>query len=180
MTAEVDSPSWATDVFRVLKNQEIRQVATVPDGGLSRILTLCEQDPETSVVTLTTEEEGVALLCGSWLGGRRAVLMMQSSGVGNCINMLSLPLNCRIPCLMFVTMRGEWGEFNPWQVPMGQATPAVLERMGAHVHRPRSADEIAPTLAAASHQVFNTGASAAVLVGQHIVGSKSFVSQEAP
>jgi sulfopyruvate decarboxylase TPP-binding subunit len=81
-------------------------------------------------VVLTTEEEGVALLAGAWLGGQRGALLMQSSGVGNCINMLSLPKICRLPLLMIVTMRGEWGEFNPWQVPMGRATPAVLELSG--------------------------------------------------
>jgi hypothetical protein len=77
---------------------------------------------------LTTEEEGIALAAGAWLGGQRAVLLMQSSGVGNCINMLSLPVNCRMPFLTLVTMRGEWGEFNPWQVPMGTATPACARR----------------------------------------------------
>ena len=78
---------------------------------------------------LTTEEEGIALAAGAWLGGQRSVLLMQSSGVGNCINMLSLSAICRFPLLMLVTMRGEWAEFNPWQVPMGRATQPALEAM---------------------------------------------------
>ena len=81
-------------------------------------------------IVLTTEEEGVALATGAWLGGERAVLLMQSSGVGNCINMFSLLQSCRIPFLTLVTMRGEYAEFNNWQCPMGEATPAALELMG--------------------------------------------------
>ena len=68
---------------------------------------------------------------------------MQSSGVGNCINMLSLTAICRMPFLTLVTMRGEWGEFNPWQVPMGQRTQAVFELSGIKVLRADDADEVA-------------------------------------
>ncbi len=86
-------------------------------------------------IPLTTEEEGVALLAGAWAGGQRGVLLMQSSGVGNCINMLSLTQIFRLPFLTLVTMRGEWGEFNPWQVPMGSSTQAVFELSGIKVLR---------------------------------------------
>ena len=79
---------------------------------------------------LTTEEEGVALLAGAWAGGQRGVLLMQSSGVGNCINMLSLTQIFRFPFLTLVTMRGEWGEFNPWQVPMGSSTAGRVRTVG--------------------------------------------------
>ena len=104
----------------------------VPDAGHSRLIRSFEADPETRVVTLTTEEEGVAMLAGAWLGGQRGVLLLQSSGVGNCINMLSLPAICHMPLLMLVTMRGDWGEFNPWQIPMGQGTQALARGHGRH------------------------------------------------
>src|SRR6201994_1267213 len=117
-------PTWPDEVYRVLKEANIRQVAMVPDAGHSRLICAFEADPETRLVTLTTEEEGVAMLAGAWLGGERGVLLLQSSGVGNCINMLSLPAICRMPLLMIVTMRGDWGEFNRWQIPMGQETKA--------------------------------------------------------
>ena len=107
----------------------------VPDAGHSRLIRAFDADPETRLVTLTTEEEGVAMLAGAWLGGQRGVLLLQSSGVGNCINMLSLPAICHMPLLMMVTMRGDWGEFNPWQIPMGQGTQATLEAMGVIVTR---------------------------------------------
>ena len=127
----------------------MKQVAYVPDAGHKQLIELAHANPGLKSVVLTTEEEGVALLVGAHLGGERGVLLLQSSGVGNCINMLSLAAECRVPLLMLVTMRGEWGEFNPWQVTMGQATPAVLEAMGAIVLRADDADRIVETVRAA-------------------------------
>ena len=113
--------NWSLDVFRAIKARNITLVSTVPDGGLSNLLDLIEADDKIRLVTLSTEEEGIGITAGCWLGGRRAMIAMQSSGVGNCINALGLPLAYRAPCLMLVKMRGQWGVFNPWQVPMGQA-----------------------------------------------------------
>ena len=115
---------WSADVFREMKARKIDTVCTVPDGGLTQLLKMIEADGAMRLVTLTTEEEGIGIATGCWIGGRRPMIAMQSSGVGNCINALGLPAAYRAPCLMLVTMRGQWGEFNPWQVPMGQATQA--------------------------------------------------------
>ena len=113
-------PTWPDEIYRVLKDAGIRQVAMVPDAGHSRLIRSFEADPE-SVVTLTSEEEGWR--CCRRLARRQTRrVLMQSSGVGNCVNMLSVPAKCGMPLLMLVTMRGEWGEFNPWQVSMGQGT----------------------------------------------------------
>ncbi len=174
MPSATPAIDWSHDVFRVMKDKNIRQVATVPDGGLTSLLRLCEADDDINVVTLTTEEEGVAFVCGAWFGGQRATLLMQSSGVGNCINMLSLPNTCRIPCLMLITMRGEWAEFNPWQIPLGRAVPALLEEMGALVYRPAIGSDIGATYESAANLVYASGASAAVLVSQRVVGPKTF------
>ena len=125
-------------------------------------------------VVLTTEEEGIALAAGAWLGGQRAVLLMQSSGVGNCINMLSLPVNCRMPFLTLVTMRGEWAEFNPWQVPMGAATPAVLTAAGVHVRRADRPDDAAEIVAASAALAFDSAVPVAVLLSQRLIGAKDF------
>jgi sulfopyruvate decarboxylase alpha subunit len=128
-------------------------------------------------VVLSTEEEGIGLAAGAWLGGERTVLLMQSSGVGNVINALGTIKECRFPLVTIVTMRGEEGEFNPWQVPMGQATRTVLEAMGTVVHRPGTADEIAPTVNAALRLAYNSYASVAVLIPQRVIGIKSFQDQ---
>jgi sulfopyruvate decarboxylase alpha subunit len=170
-----EKPDWRDEIFGALKAAEIRQVGYVPDAGHARLIELCRADPEIRGVPLTTEEEGVALAAGAWLGGQRAALLMQSSGVGNCINMLSLAKNCRFPLLMLVTMRGEWAEFNPWQVPMGSKTQAALELCDVLVYRVEHPEEAAETVAAALEIAFNGDLPTAVLLSQRLIGAKRWV-----
>jgi len=165
---------WPEAVFSVLKRSAVRQIAYVPDAGLTRLIALCRAEPSMRAVGLTTEEEGVALVAGAWLGGARGALLMQSSGIGNCINMLSLVTQCRFPLLMLVTMRGQWGEFNPWQVPMGQNGGAALRLAGTAVYPVEAAEEIGETAEAAARLAFEGGLPAAVLIAQRIIGTKTF------
>jgi sulfopyruvate decarboxylase alpha subunit len=165
---------WSDDVFREMKARAISTVATIPDGGLTRLLQMCEADADMRVVTLSTEEEGIGVVTGLHLGGKRGMIAMQSSGVGNCINALGYPLALRTPCLMLVTMRGQWGEFNPWQMPAGNATPKALELMGVKIYPVDKPDEVGETFAAAADIAFNGNLSAAVLVSQRVIGTKGF------
>src|SRR6478752_2621915 len=145
----VRAGQWPDQLFETIKRGGVRQVGYVPDAGHARLIDRCRADADIHDVVLTTEEEGIALAAGAWLGGDRAALLMQSSGVGNCINMLSLMNSCRFPFLTFITMRGEWAEFNPWQVPMSSATETVLTAMGTKVYRVSDPDEVAETAQAA-------------------------------
>lgn len=168
------SATWPDQIYDLLKKHNIRQVALVPDAGHSRLIKRCLADNAMKVVTLTTEEEGVAMLQGAWLGGDKGILLMQSSGVGNVINMLSLSILHRCPMPMLVTMRGDFGEFNPAQVPMGNATQAVLEAMGTLVKRADEARDIEPTVDATIRLAFNTYRPTATLIGQRLLGAKTF------
>jgi len=165
---------WPEQILNLFKRHDISQVALVPDAGHARLIRLCEADNAIEVVSLTSEQEGVALMAGAWLGGAKSVLLMQSSGVGNCINMLSLATNHRTPMPMIVTMRGDFGEFNPAQMPMGQATQAVLEAMGTVVHRADRPEDVAPTVDATLRLAFNTMRPTATLIGQRVLGAKTF------
>jgi sulfopyruvate decarboxylase alpha subunit len=165
---------WSTDVFRAMQAREIATVCTVPDGGLAPLLRMVEAEAGMRLVTLSTEPEGIGISTGCWLGGGRAMLAMQSSGVGNCINALGLPAAFRAPCLMLVTMRGQWGEFNPWQVPMGQAVRPALGAVGVRCFPVDKAEEVGETFAAAADLAFHGRLSAAVLVSQRIIGAKGF------
>jgi sulfopyruvate decarboxylase alpha subunit len=165
---------WPDAIFAELSALEVRQVAYVPDAGHTRLITLCAGDAGMRSVPLTTEEEGVALLAGAWLGGERGVLLMQSSGVGNCVNMLSLTQACRFPLLMLITMRGEWGEFNPWQLHMGQRTARTLELCGTIVHRLDEAERAEDTVRAAGVMAFEGQMPVAVLIAQALIGAKGF------
>jgi len=171
-------PRWPGEIHAELRAANVRQVAYVPDAGHSELIRLCHADRAMRAVTLTTEEEGVALAAGAWLGGERSVLLMQSSGVGNCINMLALPQECRMPFLALVTMRGEWGEFNPWQVPMGRRTEAALEAAGVNVFRTDDVERIAETVRAGIGLAFHSYRPVAVLIGQRVIGTKQFVKAD--
>lgn len=168
------SVTWPEAIFEHFKAADVRQVAYVPDAGHKRLINLCEEDAEIHAVSLTTEEEGVAMMGGAWVGGQRGVLLLQSSGVGNCINMLSLQHECRMPIVMLVTMRGEWGEFNPWQVAMGKSTQDTLESAGVYVYSADDADDVAETVQAALNFGYNTSRMVAVLIGQRVIGTKNF------
>ena len=168
------TPTWPMDIFKVFKQVNIQQVAYVPDAGHTQLINSCHADKVMRAVSLTTEEEGIALMAGAWLGGQRGALLMQSSGVGNCINMLGTIRECRFPLLTLVTMRGEWGEFNPWQLPMGHSTPQALELAGVvtkHVNDPALVGE---TVYAAAMMAFQTNRAVAVLIGQRVVGFKDW------
>ncbi len=170
----MSEPTWPDALHGVLTAHEVRQVAYVPDAGHSRLIEMCEADPAMAMVSLTTEEEGIGVAAGAWLGGQRAALLMQSSGVGNCVNMLAMARVCRFPLLILVTMRGQWGEFNPWQVPMGQSCAAVLRLAGAVVYEADDADRLADSAEAAARSAFLGPGTAALLIGQQVVGAKTF------
>ncbi|WP_445220783.1 phosphonopyruvate decarboxylase [Bradyrhizobium sp. Pa8] len=167
-------PNWPDDIFATLQRFDVRQVPYVPDAGHSKLIQRVLGSSTMRGIPLTTEEEGVALLAGAWTGGQRGVLLMQSSGVGNCINMLSLIPILRFPFLTLVTMRGEWGEFNPWQVPMGSATQGVFELSGVQVLRASNAAEVPAVLEAAAAQAYNALTPTAVLLSQRLIGAKVF------
>ncbi len=175
----MDTPRhWANDIYDVFKRQRIALVSYVPDAGHVPLLNLLQADPDIRLVSLTTEEEGIPLAAGAYLGGVRAALLMQSSGVGNTTNMLSLLRTCGFPFLTLVTMRGEYGEFNPWQVPMGQATPAVLEAMGVIFHRASEPSEVGEVVDGAARLAFNSSCAVAVLLSQRLIGAKSFAEKK--
>jgi len=164
--------TWPDAIYAHFRRARIRQVGYVPDAGHSRLIQRCIEDPDIADVVLTTEEEGVGLAAGAALGGQRAALLMQSSGVGNCINMFSLVKNCGFPCLVVVTMRGEFGEFNPWQVPMGSITEETFKLCGFLTYRVDHPDDVGDVVGAACDMAFDGNLGIAVLLSQRLIGRK--------
>jgi sulfopyruvate decarboxylase alpha subunit len=165
---------WQDQVYDLLRKHKITQFAYVPDAGHRILIDRSLADPDVHSVALTTEEEGVALLAGADLGGARGVLLMQSSGAGNCINMLSLISGGRFPFLTLISMRGDFGEGNPWQYPMGRATEKVLEAMDVTCLRADTPEEALAAVNAAITMVFQAGRAVAVLFTQKLLGAKKF------
>ena len=165
---------WPLQIYKTLTEFGVSQISYVPDAGHSRLIELSHGDAAIKTTVLTTEEEGVALSAGAWLGGDRAVLLMQSSGVGNCVNMFSLAAACRLPFLTLVTMRGEWAEFNPWQIPMGKATQQAFEIMGVTVFRLERPEDAEEVVSAACSLAFESDQQIAVLISQRMLGRKKW------
>jgi sulfopyruvate decarboxylase alpha subunit len=169
-----NSVRWEDELYDLLRRNNVTQFAYVPDAGHRSLIDRSLADPGVHSVALTTEEEGVARLAGADLGGARAVLLMQSSGAGNCINMLSLIKGGHFPFLTLLSMRGDFGEGNPWQYPMGQAVEPVLSAMGVICLRIERPEEVIPTVSAALTMVFQGGNAVAVLLTQKLLGAKAF------
>ncbi len=171
LSSEAD---WRTQVYEILKSFDVRHIAYVPDAGHSTAIRLFEADENVNAVVLTTEEEGIGYLAGAWLGGQRGALLLQSSGVGNCINTLALQACSKFPLLMIVTMRGDWAEFNPWQNPMGQATEKALNLMGVLTWKADKAEDVEALIQGAANMAFEGDQACAVLLGQRLIGKKNW------
>ncbi len=169
-----EAQAWPDQIFEKLIQAQIKQVVYVPDAGHARLIERCRQEQSVNATVLTTEEEGIGVLAGAWLGGERGVLLTQSSGVGNCVNTFSLAKICGFPLLLIVTMRGQWGEVNPWQVPMGQNTAEALRLAGVVVYEIDEPEVAATAVEAAANMAFKGNNSVAVLLSQRMIGAKHF------
>ena len=172
--AEQATKRWQETLYDLLREAGVSIFCYVPDAGHKYLIEKSVSDPEVLSVPLTTEQEGVALAAGAHLGGAKAVLLMQSSGAGNCINMLSLIQNGRFPFLTIVSMRGDFGESNPWQMPMGQAVEPTLSAMGVKCMRVERPEELATVVNAALSMSFQGEIPVAVILSQRLLGAKKF------
>jgi sulfopyruvate decarboxylase alpha subunit len=167
-------PEWPDALYKLLREHGVTLFAYVPDAGHQVLIDRSIADPAVHSIVLTTEEEGVGVLAGANLGGAKGVLLMQSSGAGNCVNFLSLIKGGHFPFLTLISMRGDYGEGNPWQMPMGQAVQPVLEAMGVICMRVDQAGDVLPTVSAALAMAFKSGHAVAVLLTQKLLGAKAF------
>jgi len=170
----VEPKRWQDEMYDELRKANVTQFCYVPDAGHTIIINRSLADTGVHSIGLTSEEEGVALLAGADLGGARGVLLMQSSGVGNCINMLSLIEGSRFPFLAIVSMRGQFGEGNAWQFAMGQAVETVLSAMGVICLKVDRPEDVVQTIQAALTMTFKSGRAVAVLLCQKLLGAKKF------
>ncbi len=173
-TAPGARDGWQYKLYDLLRQHNVTQFAYVPDAGHKILINESLADNEVSSIALTTEEEGVGMVAGADLGGARGVLLMQSSGAGNCINLLSLISAGRFPFLTLLSMRGDFGEANPWQMPMGRAVEPILQSMGVRCYRIDRPEDVVPIVSAALTMAFQGGEAVAVLLTQKLLGAKKF------
>ena len=164
------TPAWALGVCAGVHAAGSRDVVYVPDNPLSHVLRVLEQQfHDVRVILATREEEALGIAAGLYLGGRLPTVMLQSSGLGNSLNALtSLLLPHQIPVLMVVSMRGDAGEWNAAQVPMGRAVRGIFEAIGVPHATVESADAAADTVRLAGRTAFGTRMSGACLLPRRV------------
>ena len=165
---------WSGKMFDLMREAGVKLFAHVPDAGNDRLIALAEENNDTRAILLTTEEEGVAVCAGADLVGERAVLCMQSSGLGNCPNYLSLTKGARFPLLMMISMRGDYGEQNPWQYPMAAAVKPLLEAMDVLIFKVDVPDDLEKATSAALNATGKGAQAAAIVLSQKFLGAKGF------
>jgi sulfopyruvate decarboxylase subunit alpha len=166
---------WQRDIATAVREAAVETVAYVPDARLRGIVAALGDDgPRLRI--LTREEECVAYAAGHNAAGGRAVVLMQCSGLGNALNALgSLCLPSCIGVPLVISMRGTLGEANPSQVPMGRATPALLDALGIQAFVVSDPEHAGSVTAGALTLAFSTGTGAAVILDPALGGGREAV-----
>ena len=171
---EAINTDWKDQLYGSIKALNITQVVYVPDAGHAKLIDRCLADSEIDCFPLVNEFESVGICVGAWAGGRRSCALMQSSGVGNLVNALGLVHSVGAPFFAIATMRGEWGEFNGWQTPMGQAIPKILDAANVVVNRAETSADVIPVTEASGRLAFNSYLPVFSLISQRATGAKVF------
>ena len=166
---------WSAGMAQALKENDYKVVAYVPDEVTDRLLQLLHEEPSMRLVSVTREEEGVAVLSGAFLGGVRGVLIMQSSGLGNSINALcSLAIGFQIPLLMVISERGRLDEVNPVQVPLGRAMPKIFEALEIQAFWIEGAEQVRRVVDGATKLAYASSLPVALVLPTALTGGKTW------
>jgi len=163
-------PAWATGVCAGVYAAGSRHVVYVPDNPLSHVLRIFgDAWPDVRTILATREEEAFGIAAGLYLGGARPTVMLQSSGLGNSLNALtSLLLPYRIPALIVISLRGDAGEWNAAQIPMGRAVRPIFDAIGIPHTTVETPEATAETIQRASETALKTGVPAACLLPRRL------------
>lgn len=165
--------TWAETIVSVLKQYQVRFISYVPDAKGEQILQAARKDDFFEILPLTREEEGIGVVCGQSVGGARGVVMMPTAGVGNSINALaSLAIPYKIPVPMIIGARGELGEFNQAQVPMGQALPDIFRALNIPTFRITRQEDVEKMTEGALRLSYSNESPVAIMVTNELAGWK--------
>jgi sulfopyruvate decarboxylase subunit alpha len=169
-TTTTTTPAWAVGVSTGVHAAGSRDVVYVPDNPLSHVLRVFEQQfRDVRLYLATREEEAFGIAAGLYLGGRLPTVMLQSSGLGNSLNAVtSLLMPYQIPVLMVVSMRGDSGDWNAAQMPMGRAVRGIFESLGVPHTTVESANRACDTIRCAGKTAFGTRTSLACLLPRKV------------
>lgn len=175
----IEAPSantrpWHQDVLDAFEEGGVRYLPFVPDKAISKLLDEAAAREAFEPIALTREEEGVGLLAGVHLAGKRGALLMQASGMGNCLNAIgSLTIAQRFPLLAVVTERGGLAEDVSTQVPFGYALPRILRTMGVQCHELEDVSKVAPAVRGAITTAFVSCIPVVLLLTSYVTKGKT-------
>ena len=130
-------------IYDALKDCGVGLVSALPETWLVHLIRMAEDDPEMILVRLAKEEEGVGISAGAHLAGTKSAMLMQNHGFLASVNgIVSCAQLYRIPLLMFISHRGEFGERDPWQTEGGGVTEHVLDALRIPHARLESPDHV--------------------------------------
>ena len=165
------SAHWAEMALAALKASGVDTVVHVPDKVVNEILVRAEADPSLLVVATSREEDAVGVVCGLYLGGRKPVLLLQNSGLGNATNALaSQAIPYLNPVVMLISQRGGLGEWNPVQVPMQMASRPLFEALGIEHVTVVHPSDVDAAVRGAVKTAFEAGRCTAVLLDGRMTG----------
>ena len=117
-------------IYDALKACDVKIISAMPETWLVPLIRVAEEDPEMTLVRLAKEEEGVGISAGAYLAGVNSALLMQNHGFLAAINpIVSLTFLSKIPLLMLISLRGHFGERDPWQTQGGLVTEPILRAL---------------------------------------------------
>jgi len=164
---------WAQQITQLLKAYNVHFISYVPDAIGEQILRHARQDAFFDILPLAREEEGVGVVAGQYVGGSRGAVLMPTSGVGNAVNDLaSLAIPYEIPLPMFIGWRGDLGEFNSTQVPMGQALRPILDSLNIPHFMLHHPDDVNTVVDGALKLTFAHERPVAVIISTQLAGWK--------
>lgn len=165
--------AWAEQLLQSLKANDVNLTIYVPDEVLTPLIDGAGRDPEMDAFAASREEEAIGIAAGAAMGGRRSVVLMQSSGYGNSVNALaSLVVPYQLPVLMIIGERGVLGEFNPVQVPISRVIRPSLDAMGIPHRTLEREDEVTPVAQKVIQQCFQTSQPAVLFINPLLTGGK--------
>lgn len=134
-------------IHDAVRDHGVGLAAYVADHLLSDVTDAIKKAPDIHLVTAAREDEGLGVLAGAYMGGRRGIMLMQSSGFALCMNALgSMILPYQIPIPMIVGLRGDLGEFNVAQIVGGQSVEPTCRTLGIPYEAPTSRNDLAAVL----------------------------------
>ncbi|MCZ6843108.1 MAG: phosphonopyruvate decarboxylase [SAR324 cluster bacterium] len=165
--------AWPEQIVAVLKQYRVRFINYVPDAKGEQILKVARKDEYFQILPLAREEEGIGVVCGQAIGGERGVVLMPTAGLGNSINALaSLAIPYKFSLPMIIGVRGDLGEFNQAQIPMGQALPGILSALNIPMFRITRDDEVEKITEGALRVSYANESPVAILVTNELAGWK--------